>query len=253
MTMLALRSLSTGLGLTPQRGARAPSIVLEGLLAEWRFADGFGQQLTDHSGNGHHGTLGTTADADANDPAWGSSPLRLDFDGDDVVVSDDIATAGEVHVDLIVRLDPATASFGIPLAQFSGSNNASPFQIFRNGTNDNMFYRIGLGGSRLDLTGSIDAFDGGWHHISLDVKDDDGAQVSVRIDGTLDAADSSTSSMVSATDTVVFGARNESVDLPFVGAQAYVLMYGLSLDAQQQQQNRDFLKDVMAERGVILP
>ncbi len=67
------------------------ALSTSGLVAEWRFNSGSGQTLVDYSGNGHHGQLGSTAGADANDPAWNS--LGLSFDGVNDYVVAPIATA----------------------------------------------------------------------------------------------------------------------------------------------------------------
>ncbi len=41
-----------------------------GLVGYWRFDDGEGQAVADLSVNGNHGTLGSSGDADVNDPVW---------------------------------------------------------------------------------------------------------------------------------------------------------------------------------------
>lgn len=55
--------------------------VRDGLVAEYRFDEGRGQVLCDYSGNGNHGQLGSTREADTNDPLW--TPQGLEFDGVD--------------------------------------------------------------------------------------------------------------------------------------------------------------------------
>ena len=71
-----------------------------GLAREYRFVAGSGQQLTDFSGNSAHGQLGSTSGSDTNDPTWGSSPARLDFDGSDDYVSFPITGLPSGHADL---------------------------------------------------------------------------------------------------------------------------------------------------------
>ncbi len=44
--------------------------VTTGLIGWWKFNEGTGQVITDYSGNGNHGQLGTTSGADTNDPSW---------------------------------------------------------------------------------------------------------------------------------------------------------------------------------------
>jgi len=44
--------------------------VTDGLVAEYRFDEGSGYQLTDYSGVGNHLQVGSTGGADANTPTW---------------------------------------------------------------------------------------------------------------------------------------------------------------------------------------
>jgi hypothetical protein len=55
----------------------ATEIVLQNLLAWYKFDEGSGQQLTDYSGNGYHGTFGATADAGSDDPVWNARGLSF--------------------------------------------------------------------------------------------------------------------------------------------------------------------------------
>lgn len=57
--------------------------LVPGASAIYLFGEGSGQVLADRSGNGYHGTLGSTAGADTNDPAFG--PTGLAFLADDLV------------------------------------------------------------------------------------------------------------------------------------------------------------------------
>jgi hypothetical protein len=51
--------------------------VTDGLRGWYKFNEGSGQSVTDYSGNGNHGQLGTTAGADTNDPTWVTSGLQF--------------------------------------------------------------------------------------------------------------------------------------------------------------------------------
>jgi hypothetical protein len=67
-----------------------PAASLAGPLAGWwPMNEGKGQTVYDWSGNGNHGTLGSTPGVDANDPTWTQglfgSGRALSFDGNDVV------------------------------------------------------------------------------------------------------------------------------------------------------------------------
>jgi len=57
--------------------------LVPGAIAYWDCTQVQGQVLPDLSGNGYHGTLGSTAGADTNDPTAG--PTGLTFGGDDWV------------------------------------------------------------------------------------------------------------------------------------------------------------------------
>lgn len=255
MSALGLRP-GLRLALSPRRrGSALPPIVESGLVAELRFDDGAGQQLTDYSGNDHHGTLGTTGGADSNDPAWATSPRRLEFDGGEVVVTDDIALVDEVHIELIARLDAASGDFSEPAAIYVGTNNGSPFQIFKNGANANLLWRVGHDDGRIDVTGAADVWDGGWHHLVLDVQQDgDDVVVTAHVDDALDASDSAAAaSMASATQPLTLGARDASPSLEMTGAEAYVLLYDRHLTAEERATNRKALVARMAARGVTLP
>lgn len=244
------------LALSPRRrGSALPPIVESGLVAELRFDDGSGQQLTDYSGNANHGTLGTTGGADAADPAWATSPLRLEFDGGEVVVTEDISLTNEVHIELIARLDAASGDFGEPAAIYTGTNNGSPFQIMKNGANANLLWRVGHGDGRIDITGSADVWDGGWHHLVLDVEGVAGeVTVTAYVDDAADGNDSAANTdMASATNPLTLGARDDGLAQPFTGAEAYVLLYDRHLSAAERAQNREALVARMAARGVTLP
>ncbi|MBI2098764.1 MAG: PQQ-dependent sugar dehydrogenase [Candidatus Wildermuthbacteria bacterium] len=43
-----------------------------GLIKDWTFDEGFGQDVLDRSNSGHHGRLGSTPGGDENDPSWES-------------------------------------------------------------------------------------------------------------------------------------------------------------------------------------
>ena len=61
-----------------------PRLIRRGLVAEYRFDERGGQTLIDHSGLGHHGTLGSTTGSDTNDPTWSSTGAS--FTTDDYIV-----------------------------------------------------------------------------------------------------------------------------------------------------------------------
>jgi hypothetical protein len=85
-------------------GAPVPPST-DGLLAQWEFEEGMGQEAGDSSGNGKVGMLGSTAGADANDPTWVNDAERgwcLYFDGGDYVDcgDNDSNVCGENYFDM---------------------------------------------------------------------------------------------------------------------------------------------------------
>ena len=75
--------LGIGVNLFKKRDEGTP--IKDGLVAEYLFNEGRGQVLCDYSGNGNHGQLGSTREADTNDPLW--TPQGLEFDGVDDFVT----------------------------------------------------------------------------------------------------------------------------------------------------------------------
>ena len=54
-------------------GAGTPNAIASGLVGWWRLDEGSGQIVSDSSGNGNNGYLGTTSGSDINDPTWNST------------------------------------------------------------------------------------------------------------------------------------------------------------------------------------
>ena len=98
-----------------------------GLAREYRFVAGSGQQLTDFSGNGAHGQLGSTSGSDSNDPTWASSPARLDFDGSDDYVSFPITGLPSGHADLTMIAAFRTSGTGQQDIVGYGTNSSSKY------------------------------------------------------------------------------------------------------------------------------
>jgi hypothetical protein len=92
-------------GVIASAARPAATLVASDLLTEWRFDDGSGTQLTDYSGNGHHGTLGAGAAA----PPWSGGGLT--FATDDAVTLPSGASiyrvASGFTISLIVKINSA--------------------------------------------------------------------------------------------------------------------------------------------------
>jgi Concanavalin A-like lectin/glucanases superfamily len=256
MTALTLSSLCRSLGLSPRGRAThgaAPAIVAAGLIAEWRFDDGAGQTLADTSGNGHHGQLGSTAGADANDPSWAANPARLEFDGsNDQVVVPDFTAPSHFHLDLVLRADTASATFALPFIHGHFDTDAV-LEVFRNGTTAPLQYRCKPSGSAQTFNGVRSVFNNGWHLVQVNHT---GSKISAHVDGQVDVSPTTASTPVSSTQPVWFGARatlGAGSKLYFKGAIAWAAWYSVSFDDSQRAQNEAFARYLMSGRGVTLP
>jgi hypothetical protein len=267
MTSVRLRGVSRTLGLNPRRrgvrGGASLSIVQGGLVAEWRFDDGAGQALTDYKG-GHHGQLGSTAGADANDPTWDTGGLS--FAGshggganDFVLTSAWSFPSPDFHVDIVGKFT-GSASPGVDFIFVAGRNtgtgsddNTSPLTVFRDGTNAGLFFRMGNGVINTDNvgTGAVGVcFDGGWHHIAIDY---DGANMSVYLDGAQILAKTYGLTPNSATQASLFGTFYDITSIPFTGTLGYIAVYERIFAPTERLQQETALAAIMAGRGIALP
>jgi hypothetical protein len=238
---------------TPDSATTQQGIVTAGLIAEWRVDEGAGQQIADHSGNGHHATLGTTGGVDASDPAWQASPAALSFDGGDQALTSSIVGPTEFEVDLLLYGDSSCQAFGmvfVPHASASFDSQATT-QIFKNGSNATLIYRVK--GNLPGETGSVDVFDNAWHIVQAW---SDGANIAAAVDGVEDvAATALGTSLTSSTDIVGIGARASIAgpSLGMTGKLAYLAYYSRALSAAERAQNYSALVAVAAERGITFP
>lgn len=96
--------------------ARAASLQwtglpVQGLVAHYDFTDNSGHVLTDKSGNGYHGQLGSTSGADTNDPTWGAERLIPDGVDDyvDLTIPAGVGQSWQGKT-VIVVFDPTAAA-----------------------------------------------------------------------------------------------------------------------------------------------
>lgn len=236
MTALALQSSSTGLHLSPRRRARAPLLVQEGLVAEWRFTDGSGQQLTDFSGNGHHGRLGSTSGADADDPTWTAEGLS--FDGDDFVEHDDVGISGGASRTVLAVIRTG-AEFGV---EWRGDGSSFVRWTLRNLDG---FVRLEVQG-----TGHSTAFAvpiDAWFFVAATQATDNLDSAIVYLNGSSEAV--SASATLDTVGNFSWTQRREFIAME----AAYGLVYDRALSAAEVEQNRQALKEILAGRGIALP
>ena len=85
---------------------------LPGPIAEYRFDEGSGQVLTDYTGNGNDGVMGSQSTSDSSDPTWNSGYVSLTGTpfqgsgprpGDCIQLGLDMAALSDVTFQLVVR------------------------------------------------------------------------------------------------------------------------------------------------------
>jgi hypothetical protein len=261
MTVLSLRRHSKGLGLSPRRrraapGDAPPMIVQDGLVAEWRFNDGAGQVLADHSGHGHHGQLGSTTGADAADPTWTAEGLSFDggdfvhigstlpaISGIDIVFkANSIVTPASSPMFLIVN----KADSGVALGNVTSILTNEIIAIQQNPADSYAAsHRVGwtaVGGSLSNL----------WHLVQLDRRAATN-DWNIVLDGTeVDNAVANAPVPAFLAGTWRMGANGVPTRF-FLGRLAYVVLYGTARTNEQQAQNRAALTSILTGRGIALP
>lgn len=223
-------------------------IVSDGLVAAWRFDDGAGQQLTDYSGNGNHGTLGLLPISETNEPSW--TVRGLSFVGTSIAESrvtcpDDLITGGNPRTLCMVVKPGSNNRFG---AEFNGDPVGTSFErwcVRSSGTPG--FVRLEIQGAGQDTSLATSA--NTWAFIAVTQS---GANMNTAIAYRDGETFSFTTSGVCATDgAFIMGQAGAGVEVEM--ELAYVLLYDRALSAEEIAQNRTALAAIVAGRGITLP
>ena len=227
----------------PDSASTHQVIVTAGLIAEWRFDEGAGQVLTDHTGNGHHGQLGSTTGADAADPAW--TAQGLSFDGGDFVEIGDGAgiEGGVARSFLAVVKTSAAKQFGFEWRGDPFNTNFERWAV-RRGSGDTVRLEVqGFGfSSGLAIPASTWIFVGGTQS---------GADTNTAVLYLDGASQAVTGSATCITDGPIWFGSEQSATVPMEAA--YGLVYNRALSPAEVEQNRQALKSILAARGITLP
>ncbi|MDG6220947.1 MAG: LamG domain-containing protein, partial [Candidatus Thermoplasmatota archaeon] len=167
MTVLLLSSFAGLIGTLPME-ARAETPVP---VSAYYFDEGTGQVAGDSFGT-NHGRLGTTAGADASDPAWtsGISGKALYFDGvdDRVVIPDDptLDFTTQLTASVWIRLDADPGNYW-PVIEKANTDTDASYMIYITPTN---YFRphIRSGGNlwRYGDVTSVPLAVGVWYHLA---------------------------------------------------------------------------------------
>lgn len=243
---------------------RVVKCLTPGACALYLYNEGTGQTLTDYSAHGNNGTLGTTAGADTNDPAWG--PAGLTFGGDDLVMVGPVTVGGTVQ-----NLGTLEVIFSIaaPAAPDSAINAILNFTEYSTGTlgylalgeisgvlpGELVTLLTQINGTNhiakwIDTAGTVPA---GWNHLALRWN---GVGYDIFLNGAQKPATLSQAPRAQPPcSNLVLGARKtgSSTYGYFVGGLAATALYPTGLTDAQLVQNAGAWRALLAPRGVVLP
>lgn len=233
-------------------GPPGPAPVSSGLQALYHFTDGAGQALSDSSGQGRNGVLGSSSGADTNDPAWVAAGLS--FTTDDYVAcgTDAALRPNALTVCAAVKL---TASTAVPIVgwgasgQFPAVYAAAPFNANRPliwlGTN---CYRYFEKSSPTNLQ------DGGWHFLVFSVPGNTSADIvngALTVDGIAQTINSTQTTTEGAAKTQCrIGAAGTATFAN--GSMAFLSIHDRVLSIAEKAQMRAYATAMLAGR-VTLP
>ncbi|MBI5360467.1 MAG: DUF2341 domain-containing protein [Planctomycetes bacterium] len=155
-----------------------------GIAGSWHFSDGTGQSVTDMSGNGNNGQLGSTAGSDVSDPVWtasGKAGNALSFDGTDdyVSIADNASlNVSNISVEAWIKT-PNQTVYKFIVQKYNVSSPNQGFALAMNVTTSNQLGMWVGGGA---WTYGNFTWDGAWHHI---VGIYNGTTVYLYVDGNL--------------------------------------------------------------------
>jgi hypothetical protein len=231
------------------REASGIPIVQAGLVVYYRLDEGSGQVVTDHSGNGHNGTLGSTAGADTNDPSW--VPEGLGFTTDDyVTTADSGATQPDAWtVCAAARFDAVVDQ---PLVGWAPITSARP-GIYFSVSGFPLIYQGASNFRYFKKTVPVNLQDEEWHFVvyrSPGISAADITNASLRADGQQQAVESTTSGGEGQAKTHF---RLGALSSKFLGGSlAFFTMHSRVLSDAEADQMREYARQVLADR-VTLP
>jgi chitodextrinase len=235
-------------------------IVTAGLIAEWRFDEAAGQQISDHSGSGFHATLGQDATVEGGEPTWAAY-------GVDCVLSaarNWINTASTLGVSggaartviCVAQINRDTGQGG--LAQgggfgcWVGTATVGERWHFLPATNTNNLQLLyGTGANNFVFTDLSPLPDLTWMFLALTQSGNNVNTCVAYRDGASQAA--TNNQTLNTTGSFEMMSRGNSFGSNTWGKIAYQLVYDRALAPAEVEQNRQALKTILAGRGITLP
>ena len=213
------------------------------LVAEYRFNEGQGQVLTDYTGNGHDGQLGSTGGADADDPDWSAEGLVFTAANSDIVTCDTAGISGGAARTVIAAVFPnASGQFGI---EWPGSGpNFERYTLRELGLSLLRLEVAGAGYTSTTLTITGEA----WNFVAVTQSTSNLNTAVLYLNGASEAV--TLDQVIDTKGNFTFG-RSAGVFQEM--RAAYGLVYNIALTADQIEQNRTALTNILAARGITLP
>jgi hypothetical protein len=247
------------LGLGPV-AASPPALITSNLLAEYRFNQGSGQVLTDFSANADHGQLGTTSGVETSDPTW--TTTGLSFDGGDEVQLKSSTYAGTPTflapltawtVQMVIKgaAQSAVCFYGerqlggdqdpfLMIGSQATTNTDRPRIWLRNAATVNIFQTIPF----------ITVLDNTWHFFAVRRND---TSLVVTVDD-IEIGNTVATGVQSIDTNMTIGVLRATAGPAnqFTGDIAWLATYNAALTPAQIQQNRAYVADLVASRGITL-
>jgi hypothetical protein len=182
-TILPKAAVLAALTLAAPAAANAASFPLVGW---WPMNEGSGQVVRDWSGKGNHGVLGSTPQADANDPSWVrgvflGSALRFDGADDFITIPGSSALEPQrLTVSAWVKNDGTPGAFKYVLAKGADACDRSSYGLYTGAGGGLAFYVSGATQVALSPAEDASVWDGKWHNVAGTY---DGATVRLYVDG----------------------------------------------------------------------
>lgn len=181
-----LAAVAASLGLLAVPAGASAAVDFGKLSGWWPLAEGRGQTVYDWSGNGNHGTLGSTPGVDPNDPTWIKGIFwgaALRFDGDDFVKipASTALEPKQFTISLWTRASQNPGAFKYLLAKGSTGCLAASYGIGTDQFGGLTFYVfngrdwVRSGGAPADTI-----WDGRWHNVAATY---DGSAAVLYLDG----------------------------------------------------------------------
>lgn len=238
-TVRVISTLAVLLSLAVPAAASAASTDFP-LRGWWPLNEGRGQTVYDWSGKGNNGFLGSTPQADSNDPAWTKGIFfgsALSFGGDDFISVDDDNSleSQKLTVSAWIKAAQSPGQYKYILAKGSQDCVTASYGLTTSWNGGLQFYVWDSSIQRQLSSGLADAsiYDNKWHHVAGTF---DGTLVKLFVDGKEKAEGSSvpgTVDYLGPQGPTTIGGYHGSCDLMFAGDIDEIHIWSQALPMKQ--------------------